>query len=431
MKAGLPKDPDADSAVVLLGAGSSAALGIPGVTDLSAVVNGLEEPRAAISGQSYWHGGALVAVPPVLVPAMELISAALRAEFPDATFELALHAVEALQSYAAAQSFDIRLAAVRPILSAFTEPSQKWAALINFPMLRALRVALITTIARTIASATASAKTDPSHMPAWNTYQAFFKSLRSRYVLNCFTLNYDTAIESTGLWHEGYKPTKGGESSDFSRARFDQSLRTRMHTLAHLHGSVLFGYRRKSPSLVKFSTSEEAVESYALRDSIKPDVSGELYETGPIISGLRKFDKLNATPYGFYYNAFINAILSCPRLIILGYGFNDPHINYWIAQHRIVHAEKRRVAIVTLEDLLGPKASEKFNILFRNNDTTIRRARKAKHIAQSNELLVVNGRFPVDTKPDEPVVFAHLDKNDKSIKPRTAPRRRFIKGKPI
>ena len=287
----------------------------------------------------------------ISVPAMELLMRALRAEYQEINFERILHAVEALQAFAAPQTYDEALSAIKPILSAFAEPSRRSLPLFNFQLLRALREDIITSIALDVATKTNSSLSNLNLTTIWQAFRRIFLTLRGNYVVNCFTLNYDTSVDSVAPWHSGYLDSSPGKPSSFSRRRFDQSLRTRNHTLAHLHGCVLFGYKKGTPTLVHFSNVDEAVASYSIANVAKPDVTGELYESGPIISGLRKFDKLISTPYGFYYNAFINALLTCPRLLIIGYGFNDPHINYWLAQHRVVHAEKRRVAVVSLENL--------------------------------------------------------------------------------
>jgi hypothetical protein len=65
----------------------------------------------------------------------------------------------------------------------------------------------------------------------------------------------------------------------------------------------------------------------------------------PIISGLSKTAKLvhNPEPFGYYYRAFIDSVLACERLLVVGYGGRDDHINVWLEQFSKTHAENRRV----------------------------------------------------------------------------------------
>jgi hypothetical protein len=68
----------------------------------------------------------------------------------------------------------------------------------------------------------------------------------------------------------------------------------------------------------------------------------------PIISGLNKAARLtlNPVPYGYYYRALIDSLLSNERLLVIGYGAKDEHVNTWLEQFVAKHGERRRIGWV-------------------------------------------------------------------------------------
>jgi hypothetical protein len=78
--------------------------------------------------------------------------------------------------------------------------------------------------------------------------------------------------------------------------------------------------------------------------------SGEIAEAGPIISGLRKADKLISHPYAYFHHALAEELISCRRLLIIGYGGDDYHLNFWIRHLKERWGKDARVAIVTHSD---------------------------------------------------------------------------------
>ena len=53
-----------------------------------------------------------------------------------------------------------------------------------------------------------------------------------------------------------------------------------------------------------------------------------------------------AVPFGYYYTAFTNAIQTCPRVLVAGYGGGDEHVNSWLKEeHPRLHHERRIVHI--------------------------------------------------------------------------------------
>lgn len=75
--------------------------------------------------------------------------------------------------------------------------------------------------------------------------------------------------------------------------------------------------------------------------------SGESIIGGPIITGLRKTDKLLAYPYTTYNHAFADAILRNPSLLIVGYSFGDYHINALLGKMASIHGSNRKIVIIS------------------------------------------------------------------------------------
>jgi hypothetical protein len=42
---------------------------------------------------------------------------------------------------------------------------------------------------------------------------------------------------------------------------------------------------------------------------------------------------VESTPYGNYYRAFANCLFSTSKLLIVGYGGGDEHINTWLREY--------------------------------------------------------------------------------------------------
>jgi len=88
----------------------------------------------------------------------------------------------------------------------------------------------------------------------------------------------------------------------------------------------------------------------------------------PIISGLDKITKLahEPEPFGHYYQAFVDSLLACNRLLVIGYGGRDPHVNAWIEQWKRMHGDDRRAVWITLltRDAALGAPTEEMNLIW-------------------------------------------------------------------
>jgi hypothetical protein len=167
-------------------------------------------------------------------------------------------------------------------------------------------------------------------------------------MLRVFTLNYDDIVdEAMPSAFDGFEsPGNDSQQKDaraFSAREFAKRYSHEPETLAHLHGSVRFG--RRLSELLKYERAENA--RAAIEGTISSDhqENGAIISTDPIISGLNKSAKLiqNPAPFGYYFRAFIDSVMRSPRLLAIGYGGRDDHINAWLRQMPEIHGDSRRL----------------------------------------------------------------------------------------
>lgn len=74
--------------------------------------------------------------------------------------------------------------------------------------------------------------------------------------------------------------------------------------------------------------------------------NNETYYAGPIITGLRKTDKLSCMPYDFYHGNMYNAIVRNNTLVIVGYSFGDIYVNNLINRMHGIWSGKERIVLI-------------------------------------------------------------------------------------
>jgi hypothetical protein len=199
---------------------------------------------------------------------------------------------------------------------------------------------------------------------AWYTFRAFWCALDSAFELTIVTLNYDTfidqALQVSGR-EQGFEDV-GEAGWRFSRRQLARQRRT----LLHLHGSIHFGYRDPNENdlnrfgfeddwedLFYFPTPARAAASRPIQ-STHDSQAGRKTTKGPFITGLNKPDKLLVEPYDAYAQMFAERVLSTPRLLVIGYGFGDLHVNANINRMTKYHGARRRIISITYaNDLRG------------------------------------------------------------------------------
>jgi hypothetical protein len=164
-------------------------------------------------------------------------------------------------------------------------------------------------------------------------------------------LNYDDLLEQI------LPDIEGGFEPSPTWSRFDVNRITGVDKsrVLHLHGSIYYGYLRHPEErqfidyfedLCKYGSPAEARHTWFGR-STHTAQSHEEAIIGPLITGLRKPDKLTAHPYDDYQALFRRCIYESPRLLIVGYSFGDLYLNSIMNRMLGLHGPKRRIVIVS------------------------------------------------------------------------------------
>lgn len=208
----------------------------------------------------------------------------------------------------------------------------------------------------------------------WPTLYKWLRPFIEHYDLSWYTLNYDVLSDvvmyalsvrtAKGKWFDGFGGRIDMDGSERFRpdwyANPESCGLDPVHfSLAHLHGSVLYAYRTSDPrlahhlgyELVRATSLKVSTTNWAMfHGRALSDPEMDFGPVSPIISGLRKSDKLNVRPYGNYLHGFADSLSSTPYLLIIGYGGADPHINYWLREFIDIHTRNARVVEINLID---------------------------------------------------------------------------------
>ncbi len=206
---------------------------------------------------------------------------------------------------------------------------------------------------------------------AWHVLYRLLRPLLDDFDIDFFTLNYDQVVDvavyglsmlSGKKLLDGFGQVIDMENSRLFRAdqyaHWDPNWGPVHLTLQHVHGSLLFAYYG-SDRRMAHATRFELVrtESYEIarrtwREATEAAAAHDLDFEGvvPIVSGLRKMEKLNVQPYANYFAYLAHAVSASPYLMIIGYGAGDEHINYWLREYTAIHGEAARVVEITQSD---------------------------------------------------------------------------------
>jgi hypothetical protein len=174
-----------------------------------------------------------------------------------------------------------------------------------------------------------SANFQPQGQHAW--FLSFWSCAFNRIDWDLGTLNYDSLFEQIHpSLEDGYERT-------IARSRFNRErlLKTKGSRVLHIHGSIHFGYLPPGETrqfvdfeedLIRYASTAEARKTW-FGKSTPISQSHQDLVIGPLITGLRKTDKLTVHPYDDYQALFRRALYESPRLLIMGYSFGDLYLN--------------------------------------------------------------------------------------------------------
>lgn len=266
-------------------------------------------------------------------------------------FEDLLHLIESLDTYRERDHNVIN--ELKPILGAFVEVLE----ILNQEELYEAKRNIYRTIWEKVEVYNNDISTDDSK--SW--YLNFWRNLHQVSKLDVLTLNYDNTIQSAlgKMCTDGYLPIKDEE---IERLSVNELYRDDLSKVLNLHGSIFYGYYKSHKienrdrlaytdsfhDLYKYPTSTRAKERY-LNGGISSNYnqSREVAEITPIITGLKKTEKLLGTPYKEYHHYLFESVRKNEALLIVGYSFGDLHINAIIERITALHGENRKIVVIT------------------------------------------------------------------------------------
>ena len=264
-------------------------------------------------------------------------------------FETVLAALEYLDDFSVRKNHPTAWPRIGGYLAAFADYLPDFAALADKSFLSA-RTQVIGRLKDFVIERTDEASSDA--------LRNFFDQLRPIFDLTVVTLNYDDLIDRAGEWYDGFgEPATGDDYRTFDFADFSRQSAQHPAVLMHLHGSVRFRlphWSAEPPRMGGIVRSGRPVRG--LQPTLYPPEG--VAQPLPIIAGDGKDRWMTraCVPFGYYYNAFINTIQACPRVLVAGYGAGDQHVNSWLQEEfpRLHGAERRIVHI----NLALPEQSE-------------------------------------------------------------------------
>lgn len=181
-------------------------------------------------------------------------------------------------------------------------------------------------------------------------YKNFWKAFDGK--LDVFNLNYDTTVEhSLGDYVDGYIPFtqeyERFEPEELWNASLDKA------TVNHLHGCVLYGDPNPKPAEFHYSHRDlykfypnVVKEAFISGQWLPRTQTGDSIFYSPIITGLKKTDKICFMPHSFYHANLVKKIIENPSLLICGYSFGDLYVNQLLQRHKLIHNENEKIVIV-------------------------------------------------------------------------------------
>lgn len=270
---------------------------------------------------------------------------------PNIHFEILFHVMEQLLAYESVWEGKNKNPDIYPHFAPFTtqnfdfQPEELWQVMKKFIM-------------RIMEIVNAYNEYFRNDKGAEDWFRDFFKS---NFKWDVFNFNYDTTVEqSLGEYEDGFEKCADRPYSIFRPQKLYENAQ-QLSTVNHIHGCINY-YYKDNPNEDMFETNIHDLYLYPSYEEVKKKMIGrgqsnpsaqnnEQYYAGPIITGLRKTDKLNCLPYDFYHGNLYNAILRSNAMVIVGYSFGDLYVNNLINRmHAIWRGEERIVLIDKWDD---------------------------------------------------------------------------------
>lgn len=192
-----------------------------------------------------------------------------------------------------------------------------------------------------------------TNMTAERWFADFFKT---EHKWDVFNFNYDTMVEdSLGEYEDGYEDVHGENYQKFSPLKLNHNV-SKLSTVNHMHGCIRY-YFKKHVNTDLLETTIHDLYKYPDYATVKDMMMGrgqsnevsqtnEEYIAGPIVTGLKKTDKISCSPYDCYHGNLYKALYGSNALVIVGYSFGDLYVNNLIRMMHTLYGDKKRIVII-------------------------------------------------------------------------------------
>lgn len=273
---------------------------------------------------------------------------------PHINFEHLFHVLEMLDAYGWVWYENCKNADMYPVFAPFTKPD----IIFNHRTLHSVMDQFILRIMDIVDGYDSNFMKQKANEWYWKFYQQFGKDS------DFFVLNYDTTIEKAiKTFEDGFE--LDGVQNIFQRFNPKKLFENPkgLSTINHLHGCINYyfqSYKDPNTDIYNYLTNDlykypdyATVKNLMIgRGQSQPHTqSGETYYSSPIVTGLRKTDKLNCVPFDFYHTNMANCIIRNYKLVIAGYSFGDLYCNNLLERMNFLHGNKKRILLIDFWDI--------------------------------------------------------------------------------
>lgn len=152
-----------------------------------------------------------------------------------------------------------------------------------------------------------------------------------KWIKRIYTTNYDTWINSFMGYYDGFNLSGEFEGENVMRKKYN-------NTHYNIHGCIQW---RPDINTYKVTKLRHAHQMLNQGISYQFGLDREPLMATPIITGYNKLQRMKYNPYLELYYSLQKDILISDLLLIIGYGFNDIHLNHLLALF------KKNIIIVT------------------------------------------------------------------------------------
>lgn len=263
-------------------------------------------------------------------------------------FEILFHVIEQLLSYERVWSGNNKNPYKYPYFAPFTKQNFEF----DRNDLSAVRSEFILRVMRVVNYYNEYFRKDKNKGKE-NWYRDFFES---DFKWDVFNFNYDTTVEqSLGEFEDGFEQITGRADAVFRPKKLMEN-KDKLSTINHIHGCINYYYKDHTNDdifetdihdLYKYPSFDEVEKRMIGRGQSNPvSQNNEEYIAGPIITGLRKTEKLICMPYDFYHGNLHKAIVSSNSMVIVGYSFGDLYVNNLIKRMHAIWRGKERIVLI-------------------------------------------------------------------------------------